>query len=101
VSAAPSPELMILVGAMAGLPAGPIMVLPGEVLRPHNRAAGMGVFFTWYYAGMALLTSIAGILRDIIGIAGAPLFFAAGLEFAALAVLVVLRLLQRRYKASA
>lgn len=101
VSAAPSPELMIWVGAMAGLPAGSIMMLPGEVLRPHNRAAGMGVFFTWYYAGMALLTPIAGILRDMIGIAGAPLFFAAGLEFAALAVLIVLRLSQRRYKASA
>ena len=27
------------------VPAGAMMVLPGELLRPHVRAAGMGVFF--------------------------------------------------------
>jgi hypothetical protein len=31
-----------------------MMVLPGEVLRSQNRGAGMGVFYTWYYAGMAV-----------------------------------------------
>jgi hypothetical protein len=44
-----------------------MMVLPGEVLRPRNRATGMGVFYTWYYAGMALLTPAAGVLRDASG----------------------------------
>jgi MFS family permease len=42
-----SPALMMFIGAVAGVPAGAIMVLPGEVLRPQNRAAGMGVFYTW------------------------------------------------------
>jgi predicted MFS family arabinose efflux permease len=95
---APSPGLMTFIGAVAGLPCGAMMVLPGEVLRPQNRAAGMGVFYTWYYAGMALLTPAAGILRDASGAPGAPLLLAGALELAALAVLVVFRLCQRRFR---
>ena len=98
VPSAPSPALMAFVGIAAGLPAGAMMVLPAEVVRPANRAAGMGVFFTWYYAGMALLTLVGGILRDLSGANGAPLLLAGALELAAIAVLVVLRLLQRRYR---
>lgn len=96
VPAAPSLAVMIVIGAVAGLPAGAMMVLPGEVLAPQNRAAGIGVFFTWYYAGMAMLTPIAGILRDSSGDPGAPLVFAGALELAALAVLVLFRVLQRK-----
>ena len=77
------------------VPAGALMVLPGELLRPHVRAAGMGVFFTWYYAGVALLTPVAGILRDASEAPGAPLLFATALELLAIAVLVLLRRLQR------
>ena len=98
---APSLALMTFVGAVAGLPAGAMMVLPGEVLRPQNRAAGMGVFFTWYYAGMGLLTPVAGILRDATGAPGAPLLFAGGLELAALGVLILFRLSQHRYRSLA
>ena len=77
-----SPALMTFIGAVAGLPAGAMMVLPGEVLRPQNRGAGMGVFYTWYYAGMALLTPAAGILRDASDAPGAPLLLAGALELA-------------------
>jgi predicted MFS family arabinose efflux permease len=101
VPVTPSLVLMIFVGAVAGLPCGAMMVLPSEVLRAQNRAAGMGIFLTWYYAGMALLTPVAGILRDASGAAGAPLFFAGALELAALAVLILFRLLQRRHDDSA
>jgi predicted MFS family arabinose efflux permease len=96
VSVAPSLALMTFVGAAAGLPAGAMMALPAEVLRPPDRAVGMGVFFTWYYAGMALLIPIGGVLRDASGTPGAPLLFAGGLEFAAMTVLALLRLSQRR-----
>jgi MFS family permease len=99
VPAAPSLALMTFVGAVAGLPAGAMMLLPAETLRPPNRAAGMGVFFTWYYAGMAALIPVGGILRDASGSHGAPLVFAGGLQFAAMAILALLRLLQRRYRA--
>jgi predicted MFS family arabinose efflux permease len=93
-----SPALMTFIGAVAGLPAGAIMVLPGEVVGPQTRAAGMGVFYTWYYAGMAILTPAAGILRDASGAPGAPLLLAGALELAAIAVLVLLRLSQQRTK---
>jgi MFS family permease len=96
VPTAPSLALMTFVGAVAGLPCGAMMVLPGEVLRPQNRSAGMGVFYTWYYVGMALLVPAAGLLRDASGSPGAPLLFAGALELAAIAALVVFRLLQRR-----
>jgi MFS family permease len=96
VPAAPSVLLMTLIGAVTGLPCGAMMVLPAEVLRPQTRAAGMGVFYTWYYVGMALLVPVAGILRDASGSAGAPLRFAGGLVLAAIAVLVLFRLSQRR-----
>jgi predicted MFS family arabinose efflux permease len=99
--AAPSLALMTFVGAVAGLPCGAMMVLPGEVLRPQNRSAGMGVFYTWYYAGMALLVPVAGILRDASGSAGAPLWFAGALVLAAMALLLLFRLLQRRARAAA
>jgi MFS family permease len=98
IPSAPPLLSMTLLGAVAGLPAGAMMVLPSEVLRPTNRAAGMGVFYTWYYAGMALLTPIAGVLRDASGAPGAPLIFAGALNFIAIAVLILLRLLQRRLK---
>jgi hypothetical protein len=63
---------------------------------------GWGSFFTWYYAGMAMLTPVAGILRDVTGAASAPLVFAGTLEIAAIVVLVLLRLgQQRRVKAVA
>jgi predicted MFS family arabinose efflux permease len=94
--AAPSLALMTVIGALAGLPAGALMVLPGEVLLPQNRAAGMGIFFTWYYAGLAVLTPIGGLLRDASGAAGAALIFAGGLELAASAVLFLFRVSQRR-----
>src|SRR5262249_33018183 len=90
VPTAPSPALMTFLGAVGGLPAGAVMVLPGEVVRPENRAVGMGLFFTWYYAGMALLIPVAGILRDASGAPGAPLLFAGASEIAAMVVLVLL-----------
>lgn len=66
-------------GFIAGLPGGAMMALPAQVLRPANRSTGMGIYFTWYYVGMALLPALAGLLRDWIGDPRAPLLFAAAL----------------------
>ena len=95
--AAPSVPLIAFIGAVAGVPCGAMLVLPAEVLRPQSRGPGMGVFFTWYYVGMALSTPAAGFVRDLTGNPGMPLIFAGGLEIATIAVLVLLRLLQHRY----
>ena len=57
----------------------------------------MGIFYTWYYVGMTLLTPAAGLARDLSGNPGAPLIFAGSLEIAAIAVLVIFRMLQHRW----
>jgi cyanate permease len=66
-------------GVIIGIPAGAIMALPAQALSPQSRAAGMGVFYTWYYLAMALFPAIAGLLRDLSGDPRMPLFFAAAL----------------------
>jgi len=62
-----------------GLPAGPIMTLPGKVLPPERLGVGMGIYFTWYYIGMAVFPPLAGAIQDATGDAGMSLLFAAGL----------------------
>ena len=60
-----------------GVPAGLIMALPAQALRPQSRATGMGVFFTFYYIAMAILPGGAGLARDLSGSPSAPALFAA------------------------
>jgi predicted MFS family arabinose efflux permease len=69
-------SLMIL---MIGAPAGLIMALPAQALRPENRASGLGIYYTVYYAVMALLPGGAGLARDLSGSVAAPALFAAGM----------------------
>jgi predicted MFS family arabinose efflux permease len=68
-----------IVAIVIGPPAGLIMALPAQALRAPSRAAGMGVYFTWYYAGMALLPGTAGLARDLTGSPAAPALFAAAM----------------------
>ena len=79
--------VIALTGFIAGLPAGAIMAMPTRVLQPQNRAVGMGLFFTWYYLAMALMPSLAGMLRDLSGDPRMPLFFAAALVVATVGIL--------------
>ena len=39
----------------------------------------MGVYYTWYYAGMAILPGGAGLARDLTGSAAAPVLFATAM----------------------
>jgi MFS family permease len=88
-------------GLLAGPPAGLIMALPGSVLRPGNRSAGMGVFYTCYYAAMAGLVPLAGVLRDATRNAEAPLYFAAAMLVGAAAALGLFRALHPRERPAA
>ena len=63
--------IVIALGLVCGLPAGPIMSLPARVLQPGTRAIGMGVFYTVYYAAMMLGPVIGGNAAKWIGSAGA------------------------------
>lgn len=85
-----------LIGLVFGPPAPLIVTLPAEVVRPENRGPGMGVFYTCYYLGMALIAPLAGLSRDLTGVAAAPLWFAGAMLLASLASLAVLRVVQRR-----
>jgi MFS family permease len=68
---------IVLGGLLGGLPAGAFVTLPTEFLRAESRGAGMGVFFTIYYVGCAILPSVAGALYDLSGSARATLWLAA------------------------
>lgn len=60
-----------------------------QLLRPESRARGMGVFSTWYYAGMAVLPPVAGWLQDRFG-GGTSVEFAALMILSALPVYLML-----------
>ena len=73
--------ILVLIGLVGGIPAGPIMSLAARVLAPETRAIGMGVFYTLFYAAMMLGPAIAGQLAKSAGTA------AAAIDLGALAVL--------------
>lgn len=72
--------MFMLIGVAMGLPAGPIMTLPAAVLRAEHRGVGMGVYFTWYYIGMAVFPPIAGAIQDASGGAAMSMAFGAALS---------------------
>lgn len=61
------PAAFALMGFLAGLPAGPVMVLPSLVLGPQTRALGMGIFFTLYYAAIMAAPFVGGAAADRLG----------------------------------
>ena len=84
-----------LIAVVAGLPAGLIMSLASQALSPQNRAIGMGVFYAFYYASMAILPALAGRVRDLSGSPASPAIFAAGMMGLSLVGLIAFRLAQR------
>jgi predicted MFS family arabinose efflux permease len=58
---------LVLGGVVGGLPAAALISVPAEFLRAESRGAGMGVFFTVYYLGCAILPGLAGKLYDLGG----------------------------------
>ncbi len=79
-----------------GLPAGLIMALPAQSLQAENRSVGMGIYFTFYYAGMALLPALAGLARDLADSPAATALFASTMMGVALIGLFGFRTVQRR-----
>jgi predicted MFS family arabinose efflux permease len=91
----PSLAMFVLVGTLCAPPAGLIMTLPGEAVRPERRALSTGLFFTCYYAGMGAVPALTGYLRDLTGSAATPLWIAAVNIVIAAVALVAFRLVQR------
>jgi MFS family permease len=98
-STAPLPWIVAL-GLIAGLPAGVFVALPGQVLRAEARSTGMGIFYTVYYAGMAIVPPIAGAISDRTASSAAPIWFAAACLVACAGAHTLLRLLQRSVAAN-
>lgn len=98
-AAMPASESLMLpflvFGLLAWAPAGPIMALVSQTLRPANRAVGMGVFFTWYYAGMGVLPPLAGAARDLTESPDVPIYFAGAMMLASLGCAGLFRLSRR------
>jgi len=75
--------MLLTMGLLGGLPAGALAAAPTGVLRPASRGVGLGLFYTLYYVGMALLPPVAGRLQDALG-RSAAVYFAAGAILATL-----------------
>ncbi|GGA34331.1 MFS transporter [Neptunicoccus cionae] len=69
----------LLFGLLGMAPAGVIVALAGQALRPQVRAFGMGIFFTVYYAIMLVIPPVAGAIRDATGNAQGPILLAIAL----------------------
>jgi predicted MFS family arabinose efflux permease len=64
-------------GLLAAPPSSLIMAFAGRALSAESRAFGMGVHYTLFYLGLALLPPFAGFVRDLTGAPAAPLLTAA------------------------
>ncbi len=88
--------LFTVMGLIMFAPAGLITTLPIEVLRPANRSLGLGLFYTWWYLGLAVAPPLAGLAFDLSGAGEMPMILAAAFALAALPALALFRHLQRR-----
>ena len=87
----------MLGGLLGGFPASAFVALPSEFLRAESRGAGMGVFFTIYYLGCALLPSLAGLLYDLSANARPTLWFAVAIALSCVPMVVVFRYQSSRH----
>ncbi len=87
--------LFLATSLAAAPPSGQLVSLPAEVLQPAHRAAGMGLFYSWFYLGVTLAPMLAGAGIEATGDPATPITLAAILVLAALGCFVAFRLLRR------
>jgi MFS family permease len=88
--------LIIVTAFIGSLPPGAIVALASEVLRPQVRSAGMGIYYTWLYAGLALGPMLAGLVSDLTGDPAAPVYLIGVLALLTVLALGLFRALQAR-----
>lgn len=97
LAVAPMPLLAALAfGLFGGIPAAIIASLPGQVLQPASRSAGVGIFYIWFFAGGALLPPLGGLARDLTGALVAPMAVAAAFIVLALLLYGLFRIVLAR-----
>jgi len=95
ISQGMAPEVwFIVLGIFAGIPAGALMALSAEAVSADNRGPGLGIFYTWYYAGMSVGPGLAGWARDVSGSVAAPVLLAAAMMVLVVLSVAFLRFLQ-------
>lgn len=85
----------LIFGILGIAPAGVIMALAGQAMRPENRAIGMGLFFTFYFIAQAPAPAIAGWLYDMTASLYWPIAFAMFLFVATATANAIFRLIQK------
>jgi MFS family permease len=85
----------VMIGVIGSFHPGVIMAIGTLSAKPENRAFGMGLFYTMYYAGGAVVPALCGWAADLVG--GPEGALLAGAVVSALAV--PLYLLHRRLAA--
>ena len=83
------PLLCAALGLVIGPPSGAMLALPARILGARQRAAGLGLFFTCYYAVMSIAPAIGGWLQDSWGTPAAALQLASALFLAIAPLLLV------------
>ncbi len=86
----------VLFGTVASLHAGVIVAVGTLSARPENRAVGMGLFYTTYYAGGAVLPALCGGAADWAGDPSGALLAAAALAALAVPIYLLHQWLARR-----
>ncbi len=95
ISQGMAPEVsLILLGIFSGIPAGALLALSAEAVSADNRGPGLGIFYTWFYAGMAVGPALAGWTRDASGSVAAPVLLAAAMMALVVFWVGILRVLQ-------
>ncbi len=61
------------------LPSGIVPVLPMEATREAARNLGLGIFYGWWFAGLALLPPLGGWITDLTQASETPMYVAAAL----------------------
>ncbi len=93
-------DVPVLMGALIGIPgsmqSGVIVAVGTLSARPENRAAGMGVFYTCYYLGGAIVPALCGRAADAWGSPEGAMYAAAFVSALALPIYMLHRRMAAR-----
>jgi hypothetical protein len=78
----------VLAGLFAGTAAGPLVSSPAQFLSPAARSVGLGVFYTLFYLGMAVLPRAVGAAADTLGSPEVVLAASIGFAFATIVLML-------------
>ncbi len=88
----------LVFGVLGSLQAGVVMAASTLSAKPENRAVGMGLFYTIYYAGGALVPSACGMAADYVGKPEGGMIAGTILSLIAIPTFLVHRILTLRQK---